>query len=151
MNEKMIGSIVKNKRLNMNISMEELANKVGISRATLWAIEKGEKNYSFSSLLNVMNELDLLVAVNNNVEPAKKARASRYATAREKRINRFVIMCIEQYASHINKNSKESYVLLENNNILSELENDYEDLHGMSTEWLNDYLDKRIENGTHTR
>ena len=66
-------------------------------------------------------------------------------------INRFIIMCIEQYALHINKSSKESYVLLENNSILSELENYYEDLHGMSTEWLNDYFDKHIENGTHTR
>ena len=55
-------------------------------------------------------------------------------------INRFVIMCVEQYAAFSNQSSANTYKELLDNGIISELENDYEDLHGMSTVWLNEYI-----------
>ena len=55
-------------------------------------------------------------------------------------INRFVIMCVEQYAAFSNQSSASTYKEFLENDIISELENDYEDLHGMSTIWLNEYI-----------
>ena len=57
------------------------------------------------------------------------------------KVNRFVIMCVEQYALHTNNSSKGAYALLFENGIIKELTDDYEDLHGMSNIWINDYID----------
>ena len=63
----------------------------------------------------------------------------------EKVVNRFVIMCVEQYAAYKEKPSSEIYKLMKEKDIIPELSNDYEDLHGMSTIWLNDYIDKLLD------
>lgn len=58
-------------------------------------------------------------------------------------INRFLVMCIKQYASATKESSKPIYNLLSKKGILQELIDDYEDLHGMSIYSINEYISKR--------
>lgn len=58
-------------------------------------------------------------------------------------INRFLVMCIKQYASATKESSKSIYNLLSRKGILQELIDDYEDLHGMSIYSINEYISKR--------
>ena len=60
--------------------------------------------------------------------------------ALDKKINRFIIMCVEQYSSSVNKSSSEIYREMREKGIIDELTSDYEDLHGMSTMYLNDFI-----------
>lgn len=62
----------------------------------------------------------------------------------DKQINRFIVLCIEQYASSINQWSKETYNELEKTGIINELIEDYEDMHSMSTYSINEYISKRL-------
>ena len=64
----------------------------------------------------------------------------------EKIINRFVISCIEQYCSFIDMNSSEVYPQFVKKGIIDILVNDYEDLHGMSTTYINDFIDSVLKN-----
>ena len=48
----------------------------------------------------------------------------------------FKAFCIEYYAAHIGRPSNEVYALFEQTGLLNLREEDYEDLHGMSMEWL---------------
>ena len=66
----------------------------------------------------------------------------------DKKINRFIVMCVEQYAASINQKSDVTYSRLHKAGIIDELKNDYEDMHGMSTYSLNEYIDKRLLGGT---
>ena len=63
------------------------------------------------------------------------------------RINRFIVMCVEQYAKFSGLDSASAYRLLEKAGLLRELEVDYEDLHGMSTQYLNEYFSSSIAGG----
>ena len=69
---------------------------------------------------------------------------SRINTALSKEINRFLVMCIMQYAFSIGSSSKEVYERMQRTGLLDELEDNYEDLHGMSTVYLNDYIGSRL-------
>ena len=69
----------------------------------------------------------------------------------DKDINRFVIMRIEQYAATVGKLSNVVYKEMTEHGVIDDLTNDYEDLHGMSTVYLNDYINliingKKVEN-----
>lgn len=57
----------------------------------------------------------------------------------------FTVSCVEYYADHINKQSSEVYQMFKQSGILDLLYSDYEDLHGMSFEWLMDYFDRFLE------
>ena len=57
-------------------------------------------------------------------------------------------MCVEQYASSVNKPSSVIYKELKAKGIINELKDDYEDMHGMSTLSLNEIIGKRLNNGT---
>ena len=144
-NLKSLGEIIRDKRLSMNLRMDDVAKKANITRATLWSIEKGNGNYSISTLLSVMNILGLSFSVEGSDASIKRDRATRINTVLAKKINRFVIMCVEQYAGFKNKDSDTTYKKMSESGVIDELTNDYEDLHGMSTMWLNDYIDKLIE------
>ena len=56
-------------------------------------------------------------------------------------------LCIEYYTQHIKKPSNEVYLLFKREGLLSLLDEEYEDLHGMGMEYLmafiDDYLKKR--------
>lgn len=140
-----LGKMIKEKRLAQNLRMDDVARKAGISRVTLWSIEKGEGNCSLSSLLRVMDVLGLRMTVENQSSlENERARATRANTVLSKKINRFIIMCVEQYALFSGSRSDVIYKEMERKGILDELESDYEDLHGMSTVYLNDYLKARM-------
>lgn len=140
-----LGKMIKEKRLAQNLRMDDVARKAGISRVTLWSIEKGEGNCSLSSLFRVMDVLGLRMTVENQSSlESERARATRVNTVLSKKINRFIIMCVEQYALFSGSRSDVIYKEMERKGILDELESDYEDLHGMSAVYLNDYLKARM-------
>ena len=136
----LLGNAIKKKRLALNMTMDMLAKRSGISRPTLSLMEKGEGSYSISALLSVLDVLGLSFSLEGAKENIDRVRATRTNTLLDKKINRFIIMCTEQYASYTGRNSGETYKELLNKGIIDELRNDYEDLHGMSSMYLNDYI-----------
>ena len=54
----------------------------------------------------------------------------------------FKVFCIELYAEHVQKDSTEVYRLFEKNGLLELLDTEYEDLSGMSMEYLMCYFDE---------
>lgn len=141
-----IGKRIKNKRLKLNLRMDDIAKKVGITRSTLWSIENGHGNYCVDTLLKILGFLNMSIEVSGE-EQGDRIRATRTNSALDKKINRFIVMCIEQYASSVNQNSDVVYNKLYEAGIIDELKDDYEDMHGMSTQYLNDYFDKRLSGG----
>lgn len=137
-----LGQAIKEKRLSLNLRMDDLAKRANITRATLWSIEKGEGGFSASSLFKVMSILNISFKLEDcKRDTHNRDRATRVNTAFDKKVNRFIIMCVEQYANSINKGSGTTYQKMLQNGIIDELTNDYEDLHGMSFVSLNEYID----------
>ena len=59
----------------------------------------------------------------------------------------FKAFCIEYYAAHIGRPSNEVYALFEQTGLLNLLDEDYEDLHGMSMEYLMQFFENaRLRN-----
>ena len=141
-----IGKQIKTKRLKLNLRMDDVAKVVGITRSTLSSIENGTGNYTIDILLKLFTVLD--ISFNVEVDDVKlRKRASRINSAQDKKINRFIVMCVEQYALVCNKNGSEVYKILKEKGILNELIEDYEDMHGMSTYLINEYISKRLSGG----
>jgi hypothetical protein len=57
----------------------------------------------------------------------------------------FITFCLELYAEHKNMSSPEVYQLFNKTGIMELLKTDYEDLHGMSFEYLNQFFDEYLE------
>jgi len=142
-----IGEKIKNKRLQLNLRMEDVAKEVGITRSTLWSIENGNGNYTIDTLLKLLSLLNMSIDIDTH-EQGTRRRASRINSALDKKINRFIIMCVEQYASSVNQSSGYIYSKLNRIGIIQELKNDYEDMHGMSTYSINEYINKRLMGAT---
>lgn len=140
-----IGTVIRNKRLELNLRMDDVAKKAGVSRSTLWSIENGNGNYSIDILLKLLNILNISISLNGTTDKAERERAPRTNNVLDKKINRFIVMCVEQYASSINQSSDVVYQELNKNGIINELKNDYEDMHGMSTVSINEYISKRLK------
>ena len=140
-NEYKIGKAIKDSRLSQNLTMDYVASKANITRATLWSVEKGNSNCSIQTLLNVMDVLGLSFSLTNNVlSDTKRTRATRINTVKDKKINRFIVMCIEQYAKRVHQGGSAIYKKMLDRGLIKEFEEDYEDLHGMSTLYLNNYI-----------
>ncbi|MFR5102687.1 MAG: DUF3791 domain-containing protein [Christensenellaceae bacterium] len=56
----------------------------------------------------------------------------------------FISFCVEYYAEHIHKPSDEVYELFKREKLLELLDSDYEDLHGMSMEYLMQMFDEYL-------
>ena len=141
MNSKAIGKAIKDKRLSLNMRMDDLAKEANITRQTLSSIENGLDNYSFSSLLKVLTALGMSIDIRTDeINKVRRHRATRMNTKLDKKINRFLVMTIEQYADSINSPSNEVYLRMKNKNLINLIKDDYDDLHGMSTVYLNDYI-----------
>ena len=147
-NKKAIGKQIREKRLSLNLRMDDVAKQANITRATLWTIENGNGNYTIDALLKVISLLNMSLALDGSVKKASRDRATRLTSALDKKINRFIIMCIEQYALEAQKDSKAVYKKLSKNGIIQELKEDYEDMHGMSTYSINEYIDSRLKGET---
>lgn len=138
-----IGQQIKTKRLKLNLRMDDVAKAVGITRSTLSSIENGTGNYTIDILLKLFSVLD--ISFNVEVDDVKsRKRASRINSAQDKKINRFIVMCVEQYALVCNKKSSEVYKILKEKGIIKQLIEDYEDMHGMSTHLINEYISKKL-------
>lgn len=138
-----IGKKIKNKRLQLNLRMDDVAKEVGVTRSTLWSIENGNGNYTIDVLLKLLSFLNMSIGIDEENQGTRK-RATRAITVLDKKINRFIIMCVEQYAASLNKGSSYMYSKLEKTGIIDELKDDYEDMHGMSTYSINEYINKRL-------
>ncbi|MDR1971600.1 MAG: DUF3791 domain-containing protein [Treponema sp.] len=57
----------------------------------------------------------------------------------------FITFCLELYAEHKKASGPEIYQLFTKTGLLELLKTDYEDLHGMSFEYLNQFFDKYLE------
>lgn len=141
-----IGTKIKNKRLQQNLRMDEVAKEVSITRSTLWSIESGNGNYTIDTLLKLVSFLNMSIDIGTQ-EQGNRIRATRTNSALDKKINRFIVMCVEQYASSVNQGSGFVYDKLNKAGIIDELRDDYEDMHGMSTYSLNEYINKRLFGG----
>lgn len=141
-----IGKTIKNKRLLLNMRMDDLAKKTGITRATVSSIENGKGNCSALTLLKIMSALGLSFSIGDyQIGENKRNRATRINTKQDKKINRFVVMCVEQYANSINKSSASVYKKMSEKGIIKDLTDDYEDLHGMSFTYLIDYINSFLD------
>lgn len=145
-NKFQIGKKIKNKRLQLNLRMDDVAKKVGITRSTLWTIESGNGNYTIDALLKLLEFFNMSVDVTAQQQSVRK-RATRTNSVLDKKINRFIVMCVEQYAFSVNQSSKAIYGKLNEAGIIDELKDDYEDMHGMSTYSLIEYISKRLLGG----
>lgn len=137
----------------MNLRMEDIANQVGITRSTLWSIENGSGNYTIDTLIKILNVLNLEIDISSFEYDDKRSRATRINKVSHKKINSFVVMCVEQYACHFGLSSYDSYRFLNKNGIVNELIDDYDDMHSMSSDLINEYIvarTKEIENETKT-
>lgn len=144
----LLGQAIKKQRLSLNMTMEEAASKSGVSRATLWSIEKGTGNCSIDALLSVMETLSLSLSIKGyKTDGSSRDRASRRNTVLDKKINRFVVMCVEQYSSFSGVTSGDVYRKMHETGLIDDLMNDYEDLHGMSMEYLIDYIGASLSGG----
>lgn len=139
-----IGRVIKNKRLSLNLRMEDVARECQITRATLSSIENGTGNPSIVVVLKLFDVLGLFFDIEDESLSGRN-RATRINLANDKKINRFVIMCIEQYAYSRNLSSQEAYEKMSRSGVIDDLTNDYEDLHGFSFEYLNDYIGAIVE------
>jgi len=59
----------------------------------------------------------------------------------------FKIFCVELYAEHRKQDSTVIYALFEKSGLLDLLDTDYEDLHGMSMEYLMQFFDEYLVGG----
>ena len=141
-----IGETLKNKRLELNLRMDDVAKEVGITRSTLWSIENGNGNYSIDTLLRLLGYFNMSIGIDTQKQGTRK-RATRTNSALDKKINRFIVMCVEQYASSVNQGSGTIYGELAQAGIIDELTDDYKDMHGMSVYSINEYISKRLSGG----
>ena len=146
-NKLKIGEKIKNKRLELNLRMDDVAKELDITRSTLWSIENGKGNYTIDILLKLLNFLNMSIDIETQ-EQGERKRATRINSVLDKKINRFIVMCVEQYAYSVNQASGIIYAKLTEAGIIKELKNDYEDMHGMSTYSLNEYIDRRLLGNT---
>ena len=142
-----LGRRIKNKRLELNLRVNDVAKEVGIARATLWSIENGKGNYSIDNLIKLLGFLNLSFEIGSTEGIPNRKRATRAITLLDKKVNRFIVMCVTQYAASANKKLKETYAEMLEKGIIDELTEDYEDMHGMSMDMINEYIRKRLSNG----
>lgn len=56
----------------------------------------------------------------------------------------FVSFCVEYYADRTNQPSEKVYELFKREKVLDMLRDDYEDLHGMSLEYMMQFIDQYL-------
>ena len=61
MNQKEIGTIIKERRKHLGINQQTLADLAGVGINTLVAIERGEGNPQLSTLLTILETLGLTI------------------------------------------------------------------------------------------
>ena len=140
-----LGKVIRNKRLSLNLRMDDVALKCGITRATLSRIENGKATCSVNTLFKICHYLNLSLKLGDSNESNEgRKRATRLNSALDKKINRFLIMCVELYSQETKENSRVIYQKMKEKGIINNIIEDYEDLHGMSFEYMNYYIGKLL-------
>lgn len=85
----MIGTFIKQNRLDQNLTQDDVAQRAGISRSTLSLLERGE-TVTISTLIRVLRVLDVLHVIDSfqvqtMVSPLKLARLERKRRQRARR------------------------------------------------------------------
>ena len=123
-----IGNSIRDCRLAKNLRMDDVARQANISRVTLTNIEKGKGGYSITALLDVLKILDLYMELGNLSSQNDRNRATRINTKLDKKINHFIVMCVEQYAESVNLPSEEVYKEMNQKGIIEYFRLEYEDI-----------------------
>lgn len=140
------GNIIKNKRLEKGISSQAFSDMMKISRATLSSIENGIGNVSINTYLDITKALEIKVILNyDKTEKNVKQRCAKRLTKETVKRNQFEVFCIEKYAYYTGSNSNTVYSIFKKKGLLNLLRTDYEDLHGMGTEYLMSFFDSYLE------
>lgn len=152
MKEEDFGKLIKNRRLSLNLTMDTVARKAGITRATLSAIESGATNCRLDFVLRVLLFLNMNIEVepNENKKP-NRSRATRTITKLDKNVNSFLIMSIEEYAASLNKDSESVYKSMLDKGVIEEIKKDYDDLHSISPDYLNQYYSALLKTPIHSK
>lgn len=67
-----IGQKLKNKRLELNLRMDDVAKEVGVTRSTLWTIENGSGNYTIDALLRLVSFLNMSIDIGTQTQGTRK-------------------------------------------------------------------------------
>lgn len=144
---KQFGNTIREKRLADGMSSNDLSNSVKISRATLSSVENGNGNVSFNTYLDLAEVLGINISFNcDKLSNPKRTRSPKRITKEKTKRNQFEIFCIEKYANHAGLISSTVYLLFKKEGLMNILRTDYEDLHGMGTEYLMHFFDSYLEN-----
>ncbi len=90
----LIGNFVKQSRLEQNITQQELAEKAGINRTTLWELESGNRVnlITLIQVLRILNKLQVLgdFQISRKISPIKLAELEmkKRQRARKKKSNK---------------------------------------------------------------
>ncbi len=74
---KIVGQQIKLARLRRKLSTELVAERAGISRATLWSIENGEPSVSFGAYVALLAKDDILGRTYQDLDLLPKKRAPK--------------------------------------------------------------------------
>ncbi|MEA1910654.1 MAG: helix-turn-helix transcriptional regulator [Spirochaetota bacterium] len=80
-----LGENIKTARLRRKISMEQIAERAGISRATVWAVEKGSPSVAMGTYIQILFVLGLdkdLLQVAADDELGRKLQDAELLTKR---------------------------------------------------------------------
>lgn len=89
--------------------------------------------------------MNLIVESGSNIKATRK-RATRSITKKMKDINSFIVMCVEEYASEVNKPSEIVYKEMKKYGLIKYLEEFYEEMHAMSFQYINQEIDEVLKN-----
>lgn len=86
---KKMGALIRNERLQQNLSGAELAKRAGIGVNTIWNIENGNASVSLKNVLSVLDALhctDLVLKTppTDSADPPSRRRARKSAPLRVK-------------------------------------------------------------------
>ncbi|RYL93089.1 XRE family transcriptional regulator [Sporolactobacillus sp. THM7-4] len=80
-----IGANLRQFRMSRGLSMEQLANKIGISKLTLMNVERGEGNPTLSVIWKIANGLNVpvstLLSIDSDVSIARKENSIKLASS----------------------------------------------------------------------
>lgn len=62
-----LGKLIKAKRNELNLSLDELAYRCGLHLNCIWKIENAKSEIKLSTLISIFRELDLRVGVIDNL------------------------------------------------------------------------------------
>ncbi len=74
---KMIAAFLKDRREELNMSCEEVAEKTGLSRSTVWRIESGRFSPSLDIFLSITQALNCYFFIESKDSPSDNAQMMR--------------------------------------------------------------------------